>query len=83
MVPFLAFPLAPLGMPSPAYTNEALWELLKVGGQVAVIRHTSTESGIGDPPGFRLGDCSTQRNLSAAGREEANVDAYPFGYKTV
>jgi Phosphohistidine phosphatase SixA len=25
----------------------------------------------GDPPGFRLEDCSTQRNLSPAGREEA------------
>lgn len=71
MVPFLAFLLASLGMPGPAYANEALWDLLKVGRQVAVIRHTSTEPGIGDPPGFRLGDCSTQRNLSAAGREEA------------
>jgi len=27
--------------------------------------------GVGDPPGFRLDDCATQRNLSAAGREEA------------
>jgi phosphohistidine phosphatase SixA len=35
------------------------------------MRHASTDPGIGDPPGFRLGDCATQRNLSAAGREEA------------
>jgi phosphohistidine phosphatase SixA len=35
------------------------------------MRHASTEPGLGDPPDFRLGDCATQRNLSAAGREEA------------
>jgi broad specificity phosphatase PhoE len=27
--------------------------------------------GIGDPPGFRLGDCRTQRNLSEDGRADA------------
>jgi phosphohistidine phosphatase SixA len=27
--------------------------------------------GIGDPENFRLGDCSTQRNLSAEGRNDA------------
>jgi phosphohistidine phosphatase SixA len=59
------------GIPDGANADEALWNLLKAGGQVAVIRHSSTEPGIGDPPGFRLDDCSTQRNLSAAGREEA------------
>jgi broad specificity phosphatase PhoE len=26
---------------------------------------------LGDPAGFRIGDCATQRNLSEAGREEA------------
>jgi broad specificity phosphatase PhoE len=33
-----------------------------------LMRHAATEPGIGDPPEFRLGDCSTQRNLSAQGR---------------
>jgi phosphohistidine phosphatase SixA len=59
------------GIPGPAHANEALWDLLKAGRQVAVVRHASTEPGIGDPPGFRLDDCATQRNLSTAGREEA------------
>jgi hypothetical protein len=59
------------GIPDGASADEALWNLPKAGGQVVVIRHSSTEPGIGDPPGFRLDDCSTQRNLSAAGREEA------------
>jgi broad specificity phosphatase PhoE len=36
-----------------------------------LIRHASTQPGLGDPPGFRLDDCSTQRNLSDAGRAEA------------
>jgi phosphohistidine phosphatase SixA len=38
---------------------------------VLVLRHAATEPGIGDPPGFRLDQCSTQRNLSPAGREQA------------
>jgi broad specificity phosphatase PhoE len=38
---------------------------------VLLIRHGSTMPGLGDPKGFRLGDCSTQRNLSDEGRAEA------------
>jgi phosphohistidine phosphatase SixA len=40
-------------------------------GGVLMVRHASTESGVGDPPGFTLGQCHTQRNLSAQGRQEA------------
>ncbi len=36
-----------------------------------MLRHTATDPGVGDPPGFRLDDCATQRNLSDAGRAEA------------
>ena len=35
------------------------------------MRHASTLPGLGDPPNLRLDDCSTQRNLSDAGRDEA------------
>jgi phosphohistidine phosphatase SixA len=57
--------------PAPTATaDEALWALLKIGGQVVMIRHATAPGG-GDPPGFRLDDCSTQRNLSEDGREEA------------
>lgn len=38
---------------------------------MVVMRHATTEPGVGDPPGFRLDDCATQRNLSEPGREEA------------
>ncbi len=47
------------------------WALLRQGGNVLLMRHAQTEPGIGDPPNFKLGDCSTQRNLSEAGREQS------------
>lgn len=36
------------------------------------MRH-ATAPGLGDPAGFTLGDCSTQRNLDDRGREEARL----------
>lgn len=54
----------------------ALWGRLKEGGYVVLMRHAATVPGIGDPPGFKLGQCSTQRNLSASGRKDAeNIGA--------
>lgn len=47
------------------------WRRLREGSYVILIRHASTVAGLGDPPGFRLDDCATQRNLSEAGREES------------
>ena len=44
--------------------------LLRQGGVVAVFRH-ALAPGTFDPPGFRLGDCGTQRNLSDEGRAQA------------
>jgi phosphohistidine phosphatase SixA len=37
---------------------------------VAVLRHARAP-GVGDPAEFRIDDCSTQRNLSSEGREQA------------
>ena len=56
---------------SSAQADEALWKLLKGGGQVIFIRHAITTPGAGDPPGFKLEDCSTQRNLTDEGRAHA------------
>jgi phosphohistidine phosphatase SixA len=53
-----------------AQADDALWSRLRDGGLVVMIRH-ATAPGVGDPPGFRLGDCATQRNLSDEGRAEA------------
>lgn len=49
----------------------ALWASLRAGGHIVLVRHAQTEAGIGDPPGLTIGDCRTQRNLSAAGRRDA------------
>ncbi len=64
------FPLLLLAV-TPAAADPAMWALLRDGGQIVLIRHAATDPGTGDPPEFRLDDCRTQRNLSAAGREEA------------
>ena len=42
-------------------------------GGVLLVRHASTEPGLGDPPGFVLSQCQTQRNLSEAGRAQARA----------
>jgi phosphohistidine phosphatase SixA len=60
-----------LPLPAVARASEPLWTLLKGGGQVVLLRHASTLPAMGDPPGFRLDNCATQRNLSAIGREES------------
>lgn len=48
-----------------------MWQALERGGHAVFIRHTITDPGVGDPPGMRLDDCSTQRNLSDEGRAHA------------
>jgi broad specificity phosphatase PhoE len=55
----------------PLLHADDFWSLARHGGWVMLMRHERTEAGIGDPPGFRLGDCRTQRNLSAEGRAGA------------
>jgi phosphohistidine phosphatase SixA len=57
-----------------ASANELLiWDQLQgkaPKGYVLLFRH-SLAPGVGDPANFKLNDCSTQRNLSAEGREDA------------
>lgn len=57
-------------LPASALGEKAI-ALLKGGGHVILMRHAQTVPGTGDPDGFTLGDCATQRNLSEAGREDA------------
>lgn len=64
----LAFLL--LGL-APAGADDALWSALRAGGHVVLVRHATTTGGAGDPPGFRLDDCATQRALTEAGRAQA------------
>lgn len=68
----LCWPLSPARgqTPDPAGTA-AFWSALRQPGTVIMMRHAQTEPGVGDPPGFRVEVCSTQRNLSDAGRAQA------------
>ena len=50
--------------------NAGPLEAARSPGAVLLMRH-ATAPGTGDPANMRLGDCSTQRNLSDAGRDEA------------
>lgn len=59
--------------PAWAATADELWRRLQAGGHVLVVRHAATEPGVGDPPGFTLADCASQRNLSLPGREDARA----------
>ncbi|MDP2803293.1 MAG: histidine phosphatase family protein [Phreatobacter sp.] len=62
---FQALPTGALAQGSEARA----WEALS-GGGVVLFRHANAPGG-GDPGGMRIGDCATQRNLDAAGREQA------------
>jgi broad specificity phosphatase PhoE len=46
------------------------WASLRAPGHFALIRH-ALAPGTFDPPGFRIDDCATQRNLSDEGRAQA------------
>jgi broad specificity phosphatase PhoE len=67
----LLFAALTLAAARPAGADDALWILLKGGRQVVLVRHGVTTAGVGDPPGFKLNDCATQRNLTEAGRAGA------------
>jgi phosphohistidine phosphatase SixA len=68
LLPALMLAAAPAAQAGEA----AAWAALKAGGHVALMRHAEAP-GIGDPDGFRLRDCATQRNLDARGRDEARA----------
>ena len=53
-----------------ADTETQVLKNLKNGGNLIFIRHAYAPGG-GDPDNFDLNDCSTQRNLSETGREQA------------
>ncbi|SEO68749.1 Histidine phosphatase superfamily (branch 1) [Salinihabitans flavidus] len=46
------------------------WNAIEQPGSILLMRH-ALAPGTGDPSGFRLEDCTTQRNLDAQGRAQA------------
>jgi phosphohistidine phosphatase SixA len=77
----IAFVLCTVG--AAAWAQEDAWALLRKPGYVALLRHADAPGGAGDPPGFRLGDCATQRNLSEAGRAHARRTGEAFRKRAV
>ena len=74
LIAFLIFSLIFTLSPQTSFANElAIWDKLQgtaPKGYVLLLRH-SLAPGVGDPENFDLRDCSTQRNLSALGRQDA------------
>jgi phosphohistidine phosphatase SixA len=60
---------------TPALASEKAWKEVrnpKSTGYVLLLRH-AIAPGVGDPANFKIGDCSTQRNLSEEGRAQAKA----------
>jgi hypothetical protein len=49
--------------------DKAAYAALRENGAVALMRHADAPGAAGDPPGFNLNDCNTQRNLSRRASE--------------
>ena len=63
-----AWPLASAGQPA-----QDLAARLRAGRCAILMRHGQTDPGVGDPPGFVIGQCATQRNLDETGRTRSRA----------
>ncbi len=63
------------------HNDARAWSALR-DGAIVLVRHANAP-GVGDPPAFRLGDCSTQRNLDEAGRMQAQRIGATFAQEKV
>ena len=72
LLPVIFFLLSGLlSVPGSAEAEEQkLLAELKTGNHIALLRH-ALAPGIGDPDNFNLNDCTSQRNLSESGRQQA------------
>ncbi|MFM7699028.1 MAG: histidine phosphatase family protein [Limnohabitans sp.] len=71
----LRFYLCIWSIPSIAHVDENVLLAISQPGVIILMRHSETDQGFGDPPGFQIDDCKTQRNLSKKGIAQA----YRFG----
>ena len=71
---FLASVLACAALlgPSSGLAQESGWKIWQQPGVHAIMRHANAP-GFGDPEGFTLGQCQTQRNLDETGRKDARA----------
>ena len=69
-IKFLIIIFISINSPIKADSNQNVINELKRGGNLIFIRHAYAPGG-GDPKNFDINDCSTQRNLSESGRQQA------------
>jgi phosphohistidine phosphatase SixA len=70
LVAVFLFALATFAMAEVRTDQAEMIERMQSGGHILMIRH-ALAPGTGDPANFRIGDCSTQRNLDEGGRQQA------------
>ncbi|MGF1512980.1 MAG: histidine phosphatase family protein [Elainellaceae cyanobacterium] len=75
----------PTADPEPTAQAEAdIWsQLREADTHYYVLMRHAIAPGTGDPPGFEIGDCSTQRNLSEEGRAQARRTGEAFREKNI
>ena len=72
--------LLALSLPAiPAHADDDPWLILKQEPSAIVLFRHANAPGTGDPAGFVLGNCATQRNLDDRGRAEARAIGLAFG----
>jgi phosphohistidine phosphatase SixA len=72
LLALLAWGLLAPPTPAAAADEAQLFAAVRTGRAAALLRH-ALAPGTGDPAGFQLEDCATQRNLSDAGRAQARA----------
>lgn len=65
------------------YGDENIWDKLKKGGNVVLMRHASADKSKGDPLLLKIGHCNGQRMLSSAGRKEAEFVGKVFRARSI
>lgn len=78
-------PPEPASQPTPATAANPVWTRLQTTDEdvlVVLLRH-AIAPGTGDPANFQLGDCSTQRNLSEEGQQQAQAIGQAFRDRNV
>ena len=74
---FLLFQLT-----SHLYASDQTWNLAQEGNKIILIRHSLAPGG-GDPTGFKINDCKTQRNLNRTGINQSKKIGKLFKKKKV
>jgi phosphohistidine phosphatase SixA len=70
--------------PASAGADESrAWRALAEGGVAVLFRHSSTDTGSGESPGFTFGVCATERQLNEAGVAKARRVGEEFRQRAV